>query len=368
MIRILQAVNDMQRAGLETMLMNYYRHMDRSQIQFDFLTHRPHRAAYDDEIEAMGGRVYYAPRLYPQNYIQYFQFMKKFYNEHPEYQIIHSHIDAMSAFPLYAAKKNEVPVRIAHSHNTRLDRDAKILIKYFAWKSVPKVATEYWACGDMAGRFMYGSSPFKVIRNAIDLKKFAYDPVMRIEVRKKLGLEGAFVIGHVGRYCPVKNQSFLLDVFKEIVEKKADARLLLIGIGEEEKTLREKAQTLGIGDKVTFLVNRSDVHELYQAMDVFVMPSLYEGLPVVCVEAQANGLPCLVSDRISREVLLTGNIRMKSLSDNVDSWADTILRSDTKRLDSAAEELRENGYDIEREARLLMEQYIELAKSANRHK
>lgn len=362
MIRILQAVNDMQRAGLETMLMNYYRHIDRDQIQFDFLTHRPHRAAYDDEIEAMGGKVYYAPRLYPQNYIQYFKFMKNFYREHPEYQIIHSHIDAMSAFPLYAAKKNKVPVRIAHSHNTRLDKDAKILIKYFAWKAVPKVATDYWACGELAGTFMYGSSPFRIIRNAIDLEKFAYDPKMRIEVRKKLGLEDAFVIGHVGRYCPVKNQSFLLDVFKILQNTKKDARLLLIGIGEEEKTLREKAQALGISQKVTFLVNRSDVHELYQAMDVFVMPSLYEGLPVVCVEAQANGLPCIVSDQISKEVLLTSNIKMKSLSDTAASWADEILKTKAERLVAAPAELRANGYDIERETRLLTEQYIELAE------
>lgn len=360
MIRVLQAVNDMQRAGLETMLMNYYRNIDRDRIQFDFLTHRPYRAAYDDEIESMGGRVYYAPRLYPQNYPAYFHFMKKFFAKHPEYSIIHSHIDTMSAFPLYAAKRNGVPVRIAHSHNTRLDKDAKIVIKYLAKKAVPFVANEYWSCGELAGTFMYGEKPFKVIRNAIDLERFQYDVVVRTKVRKNLGLENDFVIGHVGRYCPVKNQSFLLDIFKIICTQKENVHLLLIGIGDEEENLRKKAVALGIADKVTFLVNRPDVNELYQAMDVFVMPSLYEGLPVVCVEAQANGLPCLVSDQISEEVLLTGNIQLKPLSDDAQKWADAILDMKTERSSTALGELRENGYDIRKEAALLAQQYIML--------
>lgn len=360
MIRVLQVVNDMQRAGLETMLMNYYRNIDRSKIQFDFLTHRPHRAAYDDEIEALGGKMYYAPRLYPQNYPKYFQFMKEFFMQHPEYKIVHSHIDAMSAFPLYAAKMSKVPVRIAHSHNTRLDKDAKIVIKYFAKNAVPKVANEYWACGEMAGEFMYGGKPFHVLRNAIELEKFQYNVQIRDKVRKQLGIENDFVIGHVGRYCPVKNQSFLLDVFKVICEKEDKVHLLLIGIGEEEVTLRKKAEELGIAGKVTFLVNRSDVNELYQAMDVFVMPSLYEGLPVVCVEAQANGLPCIVADRISSEVLLSSSIHLKSLSDGQESWAEEILSVNRMRSPEAVKELRANGYDIRREAEILEEEYLRM--------
>lgn len=360
MIRILQVVNDMQRAGLETMLMNYYRNIDRGQIQFDFLTHRPNRAAYDDEIEDLGGKVYYAPRLYPQNYPEYFRYMKKFFTEHPEYKIMHSHIDAMSAFPLYAAKRNGVPVRISHSHNTRLDKDAKILIKYLARKMVPVVANEYWACGEMAGAFMYGEQPFRVIHNAIDLERFQYDVSIRNRVRKKLGIGNDFVIGHVGRYCTVKNQNYLLDVFKIVCTKKENVHLMLVGIGNEEEILRKKAMALGIEDKVSFLVNRSDVHELYQAMDVFVMPSLYEGLPVVCVEAQANGLPCIVSDQISKEVLLTGNIKSKSLLDNEESWADAILNIPRERSVMAIQELQKKGYDIKKETILLTEQYLRL--------
>ena len=149
MIRVLQVVNDMRRAGLETMLMNYYRNIDRNEVQFDFLTHRPYDGAYDEEIDRLGGKIYHAPRLYPQNYPQYFKYMKAFFEEHPEYRIIHSHIDSMSFFPLLAAKKSGVPIRVGHSHNSKLDRDMKYPIKYFALKGMPKVANVYFSCGEL---------------------------------------------------------------------------------------------------------------------------------------------------------------------------------------------------------------------------
>ena len=172
MIRILQCVNDMHRAGLETMLMNYYRNIDREKIQFDFLTHRPQRSDYDDEIESLGGKIYYAPRLYPQNYPKYFKWMKQFFSEHPEYKIIHSHIDAMSYLPLKAAKKANIPIRIAHSHNTAIDRDFKYLLKtYFRFK-LPKVANYYCACGKEAGEFLFPGKEYMYVPNAIEIDRF----------------------------------------------------------------------------------------------------------------------------------------------------------------------------------------------------
>ena len=213
MLRILQAVNIMDRAGLESMLMNYYRHIDRERIQFDFLSHRDCEGAYDSEIRELGGKIYHAPRLYPQNLKKYSQFMQTFYNEHPEYKIIHSHIDAMSYFVLSAAKLNNVPVRIAHSHSSKLEMDYKFPIKYFGLKKISSVATEYCACGKIAGEFMFSDGKFNIVRNAIDLTKFRYDRGIRSNIRKSLGLSGKFVIGHVGRYCKIKNQMFLLDIF-----------------------------------------------------------------------------------------------------------------------------------------------------------
>lgn len=350
MLRILQVVNIMDRAGLETMLMNYYRNVDRTQIQFDFLTHRQEEGAYDKEIHSLGGRVYQAPRLYPQNYIQYFKFMKEFFAEHPEYAIVHSHIDTMSVFPLGAAQKSGIPVRIAHSHNTRIDKDFKYLIKEFGRILTPHVSNVYCACGVDAGKFMFRKKNFKVIHNAIDLERYQFDENIRKKKRQELGIGCELVVGHVGRYRYVKNQSFLLEIFEQICRKIPNAKLLLIGKGEDEQMLRNRAKTLKISENVLFLRDRSDVHELYQVMDIFVMPSLFEGLPVVGIEAQANGLPCVVSDQISEEMSLTDAVVRKSLKDSPAEWAETILEMDKRRQISNMEQLRKEGYDIKEEA------------------
>lgn len=296
MIRILQCVNDMHRAGLETMLMNYYRNIDREKIQFDFLTHRPQRSDYDDEIESLGGKIYYAPRLYPQNYPKYFKWMKQFFSEHPEYKIIHSHIDAMSYLPLKAAKKANIPVRIAHSHNTAIDRDFKYLLKtYFRFK-LPKVANYYCACGKEAGEFLFPGKEYMYVPNAIEIDRFLFNENVRMKKRRELGIKDEIVIGHIGRMSYQKNHKYLIDVFAEILKKRNDSILLLIGVGEKLDDIKKYVEKLGLSEQVRFLGNRADVDELYQAMDVFVMPSLFEGLPVVGVEAQFSGLSCIFSD------------------------------------------------------------------------
>lgn len=360
MIRILQAVNIMDRAGLETMLMNYYRNIDRNKVQFDFLTHRPDKGAYEDEIISMGGRVFHAPRLYPQNYVTYYKYMRQFFKEYAEYKIIHAHIDTMSAFPLSAAKKNNIPIRISHSHTSKLDFDAKLPIKYLAKLAVPKVANIYCACGEKAGEFLFGKRDYKLIYNAIDLETFEFDKVKRDVKRTELGIKNEFVIGHVGRYCYIKNQMFLLDIFVEVLKKKPDAKLLLIGKGEDEATLRKKVSELSLDGKVIFLLDRSDVRELYQVMDVFVMPSIFEGLPVVGVEAQANGLPCVVSDTISDEILLTDTIFMMSLKQSAEEWAEKVLSVPKERNKSSIEQLKCKGYDVEIEANKLAKWYEKL--------
>ena len=205
MIRILQVVNNMHRAGLETMLMNYYRRMDKEVIQFDFLTHRPEKDDYDDEIESMGGKVYHAPRLYPQNYPAYFKYMKQFFKEHPEYQIVHSHIDAMSYLPLLAAKKAGVPIRIAHSHNTSIDKDFKLLLKLYFRSRITSVANHYCACGEEAGKFLFQEKEYTFVPNAIDPIKFLYNDVIRKKKRNELQINNELVIGHVGRISYQKN-------------------------------------------------------------------------------------------------------------------------------------------------------------------
>ncbi len=325
MIRVLQCVNNMHRAGLETMLMNYFRHMDRDRIMFDFLTHRPQEADYDEEIRALGGIVYHAPRLYPQNYPAYFRYMRGFFREHPEYTIVHSHIDAMSYLPLAAAKRAGVPVRIAHSHNTGIDPGLKYPLKMYFRYRLPGVATDLLACGTEAGEFLFRGRPFTVIPNAIDGSKFVFDGTVRESVRNELRLDGGFVLGSVGRLTYQKNLFFLLQVFKELAQICPDAVLLIIGGGEDEAELKKTAAEYGISEKVRFLGVRNDVERLYQAMDVFVMPSRYEGLPVVGVEAQFSGLPCVFSDTITRELAMSDRAHFLSLGRPPEDWAALLL-------------------------------------------
>lgn len=364
MIRVLQCVNDMHRAGLETMLMNYYRNIDRTKIQFDFLTHRPNKSDYDDEILSLGGKVYYAPRLYPQNYPAYFKYMKKFFAEHPEYQIVHSHIDSMSYLPLLAAKKAGVPVRIAHSHNTSIDKDFKYILKQYFRKRITKAANYYCACGQEAGEFLFPGKSFTFIPNAIEVDKFLYNKGVRDKKRKDLGLTNEFVVGHVGRLSYQKNHELLIRIFNELHEKDANTILLLIGVGEKEDEIRKQVHELNLDDYVRFLGNRDDVNELYQAMDVFVMPSLFEGIPVVGVEAQFAGLPCVFSDKVPVEVKFTENSEFVPLEKNPKEWADIVLgkKVSSDRVNDL-DFIGTSIYNIKNAHKILEQYYVEKKRS-----
>lgn len=363
MIRILQCVNNMHRAGLETMLMNYYRNIDRTKIQFDFLVHRQERSDYDDEIESMGGRIYRAPRLYPQNYPAYFAYMKRFFQDHPEYRIMHSHIDAMSYLPLLAGKMAGVPVRIAHSHNTSIDRDLKYPLKQYFRFMLPTAATHHFACGEEAGRFLFRGKAFRVIPNAIDASGFSFNPALRAEKRRELGLEGKFVIGHVGRFCSQKNHAFLTGIFAKIRENNNNAVLMLIGKGERETAVRDQVRQHGLSECVLFMGNRSDVCELYQAIDVFVMPSLYEGIPLVGVEAQFSGLPCVFSEGVPREVAFTESCEFLPLEAGAAYWAERILRYDeVTRLECTCDN---PVYDVKHARKTMENIYESLYRQVN---
>lgn len=346
------------------MLMNYYRNIDRSQIQFDFLTHRPNKSDYDDEIIAMGGKVYYAPRLYPQNYPKYFKWMKKFFAEHPEYQIIHSHIDTMSFLPLKAAKKAGVPVRIAHSHNTAIDKDFKYLLKRYFKMRINSVTTNRLACGEEAGKFLFGKRDFTVIPNAVEAEKFYFNEELRKSKRSELGLTDEFVVGHVGRISYQKNHKFLIQIFNELQKIDSSAVLVLIGVGEKEAGVKQQIKELGIEEKVRFLGNRSDVSELYQAMDVFVLPSRFEGIPVVGIEAQFSDLPCLFSDKTPVEVKFNSKCQFVGLNKSPEYWADEILKTkESAPRSNIREDIVNSRYDIKSAHTFLEEYYLKLVEN-----
>lgn len=367
-IRILQIVNIMDRAGLETMIMNHYRAIDREGVQFDFLEHRPQRGVYDDEIEALGGRVYRAPRLYPQNALAYRKFMRMFFAEHP-YPVVHSHIDAMSAFPLAMARECGVPVRIAHSHSESVDRDLKYPVKEWARKRLPGIATHYWACSEAAGAFLFGEKnlpKIHVMKNAIDLKGFRFDETSRVEARAEIGLRNEQVaVGHVGRFSIVKNHAFLIDLLAELRDEGFDAVLVLAGDGELRGEIERKVHGLGLSGSVRFLGLRDDVAKLVQAFDVMAFPSLHEGIPLTLIEAQASGLPVLASDKVSGAALVLPNTARLPLDALMSEWAGAVVRlASGGRCKQAIGRLAEAGYEIGASAKALQAVYLSLYEEA----
>ena len=369
-IRILEVVNVMDRAGLETMLMNHYRHMDRSLVQLDFLTHRPVEGAYDAEIRELGGNVFRAPRLYPQNWLAYRKFMRSFFAEH-DYPVVHSHIDAMSAFPLAMARSCGVTVRVAHSHNDSVDRDLRYPIKEIARKRLPSIATHYWACSEAAGIFLFGEknrARLHIVKNAIDLSGFKFDPLARVSAREELGAaDGQLVIGHVGRFSAVKNQAFLVDVLGALVACGEDVLLVFVGDGELRARVEEKAVSAGLAGHVRFLGLRDDVARLVQSFDVLAFPSLHEGIPLTLIEAQASGLPVLASDKVSPEALVMSNCARAPLDAPASVWAAELCRlAAMGRLAGCFETLADAGYEINRSAKDLQETYLSLYEGTGR--
>ncbi len=370
MIRVLHSVSNMARAGIETMLMNYYRKIDRQQVQFDFLANKPVPGEYDEEIRAMGGRVFVSPGLNPLHYPEYKRFVGALLHDNPEIRIVHAHNEAMGYYALQSARSAGIPVRIAHAHNTRIIRDYKYPLKLVCKALLPGAATDYWSCGRDAGIYYYGKKRWEesgfILHNAIDLERFRYQPEIRDRIRKAHGLENAFVIGHVGRFNLQKNHTRLLDIFASVAGMVPEARLVLIGTGELEEATREKAGSLGLADRVLFPGQMPNVNEWYQAMDCFVLPSLFEGLPVVGVEAQAAGLPCFFSGRVTDEILLGPDACRIPLEDGNEVWARKILACRESGRDRAqgAELVRQAGYDICEEARKLQEIYLRKAHDA----
>ena len=357
-IRVLQVVTIMNRGGLETMLMNYYRKIDRNKIQFDFMVNREERGDYDDEIEAMGGRIYRMPRIMPGNYRKYFRKLDKFFKEHSEYNIVHSHINENSGLVLKYAKKYGVSCRIAHSHQSDLKIDYKYPFRLYGRVHL-KNANEFFACGDKAGIWLFGKNrKFKVLNNSVDTKLFEYKEDIRLRIRRNLDIEDKFVIGHVGRFQTQKNHKFLIETFKEIKKAKENAALLLVGVGELYEDVVSQVKELKLEDSVKFLGLRSDISELMQAMDLFLFPSLFEGLPVVLVEAQASGLKSITSTGVTQEVNITNSIEFLDLNIGPEGWTDYILNTDVSRKNYTSV-LIEKGYDSNTNIKELSNFYIE---------
>lgn len=361
-IRVLQVMTNMSYGGLENLLMNYYRQIDRTKVQFDFLTHVNVHQDFQEEIAALGGKLHRLPRFNPLS-PGYRKALKDFFREHPEYRIVHSHLNCMSAVPLKAAKQCGVPVRIAHSHTSSVVRNLKMVLKYLYRPLIPRYATALFACGRKAGDWMFRGAPYTIVRNAVDAKSFRHDPALSRRMREELGLGNSFVVGHVGQFRTEKNHLFLIDIFAEVLKLHADSRLVLVGKGPNLEPAIEKAEGLGIREKILFLGARPDIPELMQAMDVFVLPSLYEGLPVTMVEAQSAGLPCVISDGVPLECALTDSVEQISLEAAPSVWAEAILSRKGREAGDHYDIICAAGFDIRTNAIWLEDYYCNACKN-----
>ena len=360
-IRVAQIMGYMNGAGVEAVVMNYYRHVDRTKVQFDLIVCEGSHFIPRDEVESLGGRVFMVP---PYSHVMEFQkeLQRLFCQE--QWKIVHSHINALSVFPLHVAKKAGIPVRIAHSHSTSGKGEyAKNAVKALLKTQANRYPTERFACSRYAGEWLFGKgADFEVVYNAIDLRRFSFNAEARAKARADLGLVGGqFAVGHVGRFMAQKNHVFLIDAFEQVARRREDAVLLLVGTGEAEACVESSVAERGLTDRVRFLGQRTDMPDMYAAFDAFVLPSLYEGLCLVGVEAQRSGLPCLLSDAITREVDVTGECRFLSIDDAA-VWANAICglepRTDAER--AAVDDAAFDDYDIERQGAWLTNTYERL--------
>lgn len=359
MIRVLQVVNAADRGGAETMIMNLYRNINRDEIQFDFTNHNGRRAAYDDEIESLGGQIHHLPKFKGYNYSQYVAAWRDLFRKHPEYKIVHIHNYNIAGIVSKIAHKMGVPTIITHSHSTRLNMPwVKKKVFYLFYQSLLKYSTHRFSCGENAGKFLFKDKDFTIVPNAIDVNRFKYNPHKRAELRAKLGIpDTATVYGNVGTFRTPKNHSFLIDIFAEIHKVRPESKLLLIGSGELLENIKKKVTDLNLQDSVFFLGQRSNVNEWLSAFDVFLMPSLWEGFPVSVVEAQCAGLPCAVSDVIDSSVNITGEVSFISLKMDATKWRDVIQSISPTDRDRMGEIISASNFDIEKASRWLNEFY-----------
>ena len=365
MIRVLHLVSSLStNSGVMSVIMNYYRHINREKIQFDFCYFIERNETYEDEIKSMGGHIYLISKPSITNVFN--NDLKLFFRQNQGiYDILHIHEPHLTFLFAPIAKKYGIGNIITHAHNTKYsDKKINAIRNGIACIPLKRQANHYFACSEAAGKFLYGEKAISdgkvtVINNAIDCCKFKYNEDVRNVVRKELGLEDNFIIGHVGRFIEQKNHTFLIDIFKAIKQRKKNAKLILIGDGELKNKILWKAEQLNLENDVLFLGIRDDVHRLMQAMDVFVLPSLFEGLPVIGVEVQASGLPIVMSKNITREIGLV-NYSYIGLEEPADYWAEHIISIKHRDRRNAYMRIMESGFDIHEEAKKLEKIYSDM--------
>lgn len=356
-IRVLHVVPAMNCGGMETFIMNIFRNIDRSQVQFDFLYHYADECFYDKEILALGGKIYKLSIRNDHNFQKYFRELDAFFTTHTEYRIIHGHYSGFGMFYNYYAKKHGVCCRIGHSHSDKYEKGLIGQMDRFMSKPFRYGLTHRFACSEAAGKFLFGRYPFQIYLNGIDAERFRFDGKKRQMVREMFSLDEAdTVIGHVGRFDPVKNHNFLLDALADIFRKDASFKLILVGDGMLRDETEKQAEMLGIRQQVVFAGIQKNTEAFYSAFDLFVLPSRFEGIPLSLIEAQANGLPCVISDKVNAAADITGRVTILPLEKHL--WQKRILHEPDNGRQDAYDKICNAGYDIQSTATYLQNFYL----------
>lgn len=354
--------------GVASYAMNYFRSIDKDKIQIDFIVGINEKSIYFDEIEKCGSKIFYIPKIGIKNSIKTIKRIKEFFKENSKnYDIIHCHVLNMGAFYLHYAKKYGIKIRILHSHVTKT-ADSKIheIRNKILLPHAIKNANYYCACSKDAGDEIFKNKDVYIIKNAINGTRFEYNQSVRDYLRNYYGIQkDTLVIGNVGRLCNQKNQKFLIKIFKEIKKKVQNSKLIIVGNGPLEYELKNIVKENLLEKDVLFLEPMNNIEKIYQVFDVFALPSIYEGLGIVLLEAQISGLPCVVSDVIPEEAQISNLYKKISLNDTVEKWAENIINSKVNNRKTNLNGLIENNYEIETEAKKLLKYYNRLLKEEN---
>lgn len=388
-MKVIHVLGSTNLGGAESRIMDLYRNVNREEVQFDFLVHMNEKAYrkaiqsvaepetlreegyFDKEIKSLGGHVYAVPRFKIYNLLSYRKAIKQFFEKHQgEYQVVHGHMTSTASIYLPVAKKAGCPVTIAHARSAGVDHGIKGTITKLLRKNLWRKADYLFTCSKLAAQAVFGHEAI-FFPNAIETDRFCYNSQMRSEIRKELGIdENTVVIGHVGRFHYAKNHEFLLNVFNEYRKINDNCKLLMLGDGPGFESQKELAKQLGIWDKAIFAGNKSDTEKYYSAMDVFVFPSRFEGLPGTVIEAQASGIPCMISDAIAEETKVTDLILWKSIDEEPKEWAKCISELINPNADrkAYAETVKNAGFDVKTQAKHIAELYREYIEKAESEK
>lgn len=367
-IRILHVVGIMDTGGAETLLMNIYRNLDRSKIQFDFIVHTEQKGFYDNEIYNLGGKIYSVPKFTFKNIHSYIRSWRDFFKNHKGYNVIHAHVRSTATIFLHIAKQYGLTT-LSHSHSTSSGHGKNAILKNLLQYPLRYIADYFFSCSDDAGKWLFGkklveNNKVKILPNAINTSQFIFNEQSRRTIREQFKIkDDDFVVGHIGRFEQPKNHNFLIEIFREAVKLNGNFKLLLVGDGILRSRIEGKLRKLDLEDKVIFLGIRDDIPQILSAMDLFLFPSYFEGFGIVLLEAQASGLNCITSNNVPNNTDMgMGNIEYISLNKSAKYWANLLLIRDKHERNVDVQKLRDKGFEITDVSKWISDFYLSLIK------